>query len=69
VTGIFTPVATTGRMGGKGDLIGVVTDYGGRERERIVSPVGGCVMSGLAGPSVRADESVVTIGLPARGPL
>jgi hypothetical protein len=37
--------------------------------ERIVSPVDGYAMYGLAGPSVRKDEAVVTIGLPARGPL
>jgi predicted deacylase len=69
VTGIYTPVATSGRMVKKGDLIGTVTDYAGREVERIVSPVDGYVMYGLAGPSVREGEAVVTIGLPAPGPL
>lgn len=69
VTGIYTPAATTARMVRKGDLIGTVTDYAGREVERIVSPVDGYVMYGLAGPSVRQGEAVVTIGLPARGPL
>lgn len=69
VTGIYTPVATTGRAVRKGDLIGTVTDYAGRERERILSPVDGYVMYGLTGPPVRAGEAVVTIGLPAKGPL
>lgn len=69
MTGIFTPVATAARTVKKGDLIGTVTDYAGREIERIVSPVDGYAMYGLAGPSVRKDEAVVTIGLPARGPL
>jgi hypothetical protein len=46
-----------------------VTDYAGRETERIVSPVDGYAMYGLAGPSVRAGEAVVTIGLPSRDPL
>ena len=69
VTGIFTPVATTARPVRIGELIGTVTDYAGREVERIVSPVDGYAMYGLAGPSVRKDEAVVTIGLPARGPL
>jgi predicted deacylase len=68
-TGIFTPVETRARMVRAGDLIGVVTDYAGRERERIVSPRDGYVMYGLAGPSVRSGEAVVTIGLPARGPF
>ncbi|MEZ5419497.1 MAG: succinylglutamate desuccinylase/aspartoacylase family protein [Vicinamibacterales bacterium] len=63
-TGIFTPVATRGRPVGKGDLIGTVTDYAGREIERIVSPVDGYVMYGLAGPPVKAGEAVVTIGIP-----
>lgn len=67
-TGIFTPVATTGRAVKTGDLIGTVTDYAGREIERIVSPVDGYVMYGLAGPPVRAGEAVVTIGIPAVTP-
>jgi uncharacterized protein len=69
VTGIYTPVATTGRAVRKGDVIGTVTDYAGRERERILSPVDGYVMYGLAGPPVRAGEAVATIGIPAKGPL
>lgn len=68
VSGIFTPVATTGRAVKKGDLIGVVTDLAGVERERIVSPVDGYVMYGLAGPPVRAGEAVVTIGIPGPPP-
>jgi predicted deacylase len=67
-TGIYTPVATTGRPVKKGDLIGTVTDYAGMEIERIVSPVDGYVMYGLAGPPVRAGEAVVTIGIPAAAP-
>ena len=66
--GIFTPVATTARMVRAGELIGVVTDYQGREQERITSPVAGYVMYGLAGPSVRAGEAVVTIGIPSKAP-
>ena len=67
-SGIFTPVATTGRAVKKGDLIGTVTDYAGKEIERIVSPVDGYLMYGLAGPPVRAGEAVVTIGIPAASP-
>ena len=67
-TGIFTPVSTTGRAVKKGDLIGTVTDYAGTEIERIVSPVDGYLMYGLAGPPVRAGEAVVTIGIPAATP-
>lgn len=67
-TGIFTPVSSQARMVRKGDLIGTVTDYVGREVERIVSPVDGYVMYGLNGPPVRAGEAVVTIGIPAKTP-
>ncbi len=66
--GIFTPVATTGRVVKKGDLIGTVTDYAGQEIERIVSPVDGYIMYGLAGPPVRVGEAVVTIGIPGLAP-
>ena len=48
--------------------IGSVTDFSGKEIERIVSPVDGYVMYGLAGPPVRAGEAVVTIGIPAAPP-
>lgn len=68
-TGIFTPVSSRARDVRKGDLLGTVTDYQGREVERILSPVDGYVMYGLAGPSVRAGEAVVTIGIAAPGPL
>jgi len=64
-TGIFTAAATTGRAVAKGEWLGTVTDYAGREIERIVSPVDGYAMYGLAGPPVRAGEAVVTIGVPA----
>jgi predicted deacylase len=68
-TGIFTPVATTARAIRKGDPIGTVRDYRGRVIEEIVSPVDGYLMYGLAGPPVRAGESVGTIALSAREPL
>jgi hypothetical protein len=41
----------------------------GRVIEEIVSPVDGYLMYGLAGPPVKAGDSVATIGLPARSPL
>jgi predicted deacylase len=68
-TGIFTPTATEGREVKKGELLGTVRDYSGKVVEEIVSPVDGYALYGLAGPPVKAGESVVTIGLPARGPL
>jgi uncharacterized protein len=69
VTGILTPAASRGRMVRKGEVIGTVRDYAGRVREEIRSPVDGYALYGLAGPPVRAGESVATIALPAKGPL
>lgn len=68
-TGILTPTATEGRAVKKGDVLGTVRDYSGTVVEEIVSPVDGYALYGLAGPPVKAGESVVTIGVPARGPL
>jgi predicted deacylase len=68
-TGIFTPVAATGREIRKGQPIGTIRDYTGRILQEAVSPVDGYIMYGLAGPPVRAGDSLVTIGLPAKGPL
>lgn len=68
-TGIFTPVSTNARSVSKGELIGTVRDYAGRVIEEIVASVDGYLMYGLAGPPVKAGDSVATIGLPARSPL
>ncbi len=68
-TGIFTPVAAAGRFVTEGELLGTVRDYAGRVVQEITSPIAGYVMYGLAGPPVRAGESVATIARPAPGPL
>ena len=68
-TGIFTPVATTGRAIRKGEPIGTIRDYTGRVVQEAVSPVVGYIMYGLAGPPVKAGDSLATIGLPSKGPL
>ena len=68
-TGIFTPTAAQAREVKKGELLGTVRDYTGKVVEQIISPVDGHAMYGLAGPPVKAGESIVTIALPAREPL
>jgi predicted deacylase len=68
-TGILTPVAARGRPVRKGEVIGTIRDYRGREQEQVRSPADGYVMYGLAGPPVKAGDSVATIALPAKGPL
>jgi Domain of unknown function (DUF3526)/Succinylglutamate desuccinylase / Aspartoacylase family len=68
-TGLFTPVASRGGMVRKGDPIGTVRSYEGQLLEEIVAPVDGYLMYGLAGPPVKAGESVATIALQAQVPL
>jgi predicted deacylase len=68
-TGIFTPVATTGRDVKAGDLVGVIRGYTGALLETVVSPIDGYLLYGLAGPPVVAGDTVVTIGRPAKAPL
>lgn len=63
-SGLFHPVRTGGRYLWKGDLIGTITDYSGREVERIHAPVDGYALYGLRGPPVRQGDGVVTIGNP-----
>jgi uncharacterized protein len=69
VTGILTPVATTGRLVKKGEVIATIRDYRGELREEVRSPSDGYVMYGLAGPPVKAGDSVATIALPSKEPL
>jgi len=68
-SGILTPTSTTPRFIAKGELLGTIRDYRGRELEEVRSPVDGYALYGLAGPPVRAGETVVTIAIPAKGPL
>jgi uncharacterized protein len=67
--GILTPASTVGRMVTRGDTLGTIRDYVGRVIEEVKAPVDGYAMYGLAGPPVRAGDSVVTIAIPAKGPL
>ena len=68
-TGIFTPAGTQGREVQKGAYVGTIRDYRGRVLETLVAPANGYALYGLAGPPVRGGESVLTIALPAQGPL
>jgi predicted deacylase len=68
-TGIFMPIGTRGREVRKGDRIGTIYDYQGRVLQEVVAPVNGYAMYGLAGPPVKAGDTVVTIALPGIGPL
>jgi len=64
--GLFHPVAASARALAKGELIGIIRDYAGREVERLVSPVEGYALYGITGPPVEAGDGVVTIAIPTR---
>ncbi len=66
-TGVYHPVDPRPRMLAKGELVGIIRDYTGREVERLVSPVDGYALYGITGPPVEAGDGVVTIALPSQG--
>jgi hypothetical protein len=65
--GVYHPVDARPRPLAKGELIGIIRDYTGREVERLVSPVDGYALYGITGPPVEAGDGVVTIALPTAG--
>lgn len=66
-SGVFHPARVGPRPLAKGDLLGVIHDYTGREVERILSPVDGYALYGITGPPVEAGDGVVTIAIPTAG--
>lgn len=66
-SGLFYPTDAERRYLFKGDMIGTIRDYSGKEVERIYSPIDGYALYGIQGPPVRAGWSVVTIGIPTDG--
>ena len=67
--GILVPDVTAGQAITRGQRLGVIRDYRGAVIEEVRSPVDGYALYGLAGPPVKAGETVVTIAIPAKGPL
>ncbi|MCU0948159.1 MAG: succinylglutamate desuccinylase/aspartoacylase family protein, partial [Porphyrobacter sp.] len=62
-TGVYHPADARPRAIAKGELVGIIRDYAGREVERLVSPVDGYALYGITGPPVVAGDSVLTIAL------
>lgn len=60
-SGIWYPSHSVGRDVCKGELIGEIRDYTGRLVEQVRAPVSGFALYGLAGPPVRAGDSVMSI--------
>jgi hypothetical protein len=63
-SGLWHPVSTEGRLIEEGELLGEIRDYTGRVVERVLAPVSGYALYGLAGPPVRAGDSVMAITTP-----
>jgi predicted deacylase len=63
-TGLFHPAKPGSRVLAKGELIGTITDYTGKEVEKLYSPVDGYALYGITGPTVEAGDATVTIAIP-----
>ncbi len=66
-SGLFFPAKTGGRFVWKGELIGTIRDYAGKEVEQLFSPIDGYALYGIKGPPVRRGDGVITIGVPTDG--
>ena len=65
--GIYHPADPRPRPLAKGELVGIIRDYTGKEVERLHSPVDGYALYGITGPPVEKGDGVVTIALPVNG--
>jgi uncharacterized protein len=65
--GVYHPVDPRPRPLAKGELVGTIRDYSGKEVERLHSPVDGYALYGITGPPVQKGDGVVTIAIPTSG--
>lgn len=63
-SGLWHPVQVGGHSVRKGEQLGVIRNYAGAVVEAVTAPTDGFALYGLAGPPVRAGESVMTIARP-----
>jgi predicted deacylase len=63
-SGVWYPEQTVGRFIEKGEALGEIRDYSGALLEIVRAPVSGYAIYGLAGPPVRAGDSVMAITRP-----
>lgn len=63
-SGIWHPAKSEGGWISEGEVVGVVQSYSGELVETVTAPVSGYRLYGLAGPPVRAGDSVLTIATP-----
>ncbi|MEM9618915.1 MAG: M14 family metallopeptidase [Pseudomonadota bacterium] len=64
-SGVWAPIASKGRFVESGEILGTTRDYEGRLVETVTAPISGYTIYGLAGPPVRAGESIATIARPS----
>lgn len=62
-SGLWTPTRHSGPVE-EGELLGEIRSYTGEVVETVKAPVSGYAIYGLAGPPVRAGDSVMTIAIP-----
>ena len=65
--GLYHPADPSPRPLAKGELVGIIRDYAGKEVERLHSPVDGFALYGITGPPVEPGDAVVTIAIPSAG--
>ena len=63
-SGIWHPDRTVGGFVAQGERLGIIRDYAGRTVETVRAPIAGYALYGLAGPPVRAGDSVMAITRP-----
>lgn len=67
-SGLWFPQHKKGRVITKGETLGVLKDYFGKQIAVITAPVSGYAIYGLTGPAVKKGQSVMTIAKPAKRP-
>ncbi|MFN4039367.1 MAG: M14 family metallopeptidase [Erythrobacter sp.] len=66
-TGVFHPASLGPRSLARGEFIGTIRDYTGKDVEKVYSPVDGYALYGITGPPVEAGDGIVTIAIPTHG--
>lgn len=66
-SGVYHPVDPRPRPLAKGELVGIIRDYTGKEVQRLHAPVDGYALYGITGPPVEIGDAVVTIAIPTEG--
>ena len=66
-SGVFYSADPSRRYFFKGDFVGTIRDYTGKEVQLLYAPIDGYALYGKRGPSMRKGDPVMTIGNPIDG--